>query len=459
MNIRTPIRAALSIAIVAMVALVFMSLPAMAILNDDLVEYWELDGDPNAEVDSTHNGTVIIVNPGSAAWVSGKFDQAIDLESSSNSPGKAAYVEVGGDPNDFDFFNQNMSVSLWYTTEELYVSWQGLIAKGEGSNWRLARNGDSATQLDFSPGSAGEASLDDLIGWHHVVGTSSTTTGTRLYVDGVLAGQDLAPNVYDGGGGGFNPMAIGANPDATGRAWDGKIDDVGVWNRVLSASEVSLIWNGGTGDSIASLLAQAPNLLTLEVNTLVGSMAILGDPTRSNEIDFYDISSPDPNSTLNPLGWSSLEDQDYEGNGAPGTGNGWEVLGVPSSNFLAEGFLLGSTTIGIGGSVGLGNGYNTSQDTQNLIFTYRNEFGEIVEGLVTYADDLPGDFDDDGDVDGADFLFWQIDPNVGSLSDWENNYGFVSPLSAVTSAVPEPSSLVLIVAGLLGMGARRRKQA
>jgi hypothetical protein len=94
-----------------------------------------------------------------------------------------------------------------------------------------------------------------------------------------------------------------------------------------------------------------------------------------------------------------------------------------------------------------------------LVFTYRSDIEGVVEGTVTYVDDLPGDFDDDGDVDGDDFLVWQLDPNVGSLCDWDNHYGFVSPLSAVTSAVPEPSSLVLIVVGLLGMGARRRKQA
>ncbi|TWU28683.1 PEP-CTERM sorting domain-containing protein [Bythopirellula polymerisocia] len=55
---------------------------------------------------------------------------------------------------------------------------------------------------------------------------------------------------------------------------------------------------------------------------------------------------------------------------------------------------------------------------------------------------VPGDFDSDGDVDGRDFLVWQRNTSVGNLADWQANYGV--GLSAVTTAVPEPTSLVLV---------------
>ena len=55
----------------------------------------------------------------------------------------------------------------------------------------------------------------------------------------------------------------------------------------------------------------------------------------------------------------------------------------------------------------------------------------------------PGDFDEDGDVDGADFLLWQRNTSVGSLTDWQANYGTgVGPLTAAT-AVPEPCAAIL----------------
>ena len=61
-----------------------------------------------------------------------------------------------------------------------------------------------------------------------------------------------------------------------------------------------------------------------------------------------------------------------------------------------------------------------------------------------------GDYDFDGDVDGADFLVWQrTDGTTAGLIDWQNNYGTASSLLAATAAVPEPRSVVLVL--LLGM--------
>ncbi len=66
------------------------------------------------------------------------------------------------------------------------------------------------------------------------------------------------------------------------------------------------------------------------------------------------------------------------------------------------------------------------------------------------------DNQNDCDVDGFDFLKWQLDPNVGSLTAWEANYGMVATLSASSAAVPEPTTCTLALAALcLGMSRRR----
>jgi T5SS/PEP-CTERM-associated repeat protein len=61
-----------------------------------------------------------------------------------------------------------------------------------------------------------------------------------------------------------------------------------------------------------------------------------------------------------------------------------------------------------------------------------------------------GDFDNDGDVDGRDFLAWQRNPELGNLEDWQNAYGN-NLLSA--TAVPEPNCLALLL-GLMVLSGR-----
>ena len=79
----------------------------------------------------------------------------------------------------------------------------------------------------------------------------------------------------------------------------------------------------------------------------------------------------------------------------------------------------------------------------------------------------PGDFDEDGDVDGADLNEWKGDfgNTAGSDADndgdsdgadflaWQGNYGFGVP--ATPASVPEPSALMLSVLALAAVCRRR----
>ncbi len=76
---------------------------------------------------------------------------------------------------------------------------------------------------------------------------------------------------------------------------------------------------------------------------------------------------------------------------------------------------------------------------------------DIVElqGIIGVAT-TPGDFDGDGDVDGADFLEWQrSDGSPGGLTNWRDHYGTgVGTLASANAVIPEPGSLLLC----LGIG-------
>lgn len=56
---------------------------------------------------------------------------------------------------------------------------------------------------------------------------------------------------------------------------------------------------------------------------------------------------------------------------------------------------------------------------------HQDELGRVdyVETVLQSPISDLGDFDEDGDVDGRDFLTWQRNPSVGNLADWQDNYG------------------------------------
>ena len=98
--------------------------------------------------------------------------------------------------------------------------------------------------------------------------------------------------------------------------------------------------------------------LTLEVNTATGQMAFANNSGTAIDADGYEISSVA--GSLDVAAWNSLENQDYEGSGAPGDGMGWEEMGVPSASFLSEAVLTTSYSFADAESVSLGGAFDTS---------------------------------------------------------------------------------------------------
>jgi hypothetical protein len=228
--------------------LLFLGVTAQAALIDGLEAYWNFDGenflDSVGIYDGTPQGTVPIT------FVDGLpgFGKAIKLNGEDQE-----ILITGGEPDDLAFAGGSMSVSGWFKVDAFDTAWQALIAKGEGTNWRVHRR-DQTGNLTCSMGigevgTAGGPPVNDGQ-WHHFVAIADASTFMYLYIDGVLAEQTTGAPVLASNG---QRVRIAENPDALGREWEGELDDLAIWSRALTPEEVTLL----SGNPLSALLAGA----------------------------------------------------------------------------------------------------------------------------------------------------------------------------------------------------------
>jgi hypothetical protein len=156
----------------------------------------------------------------------------------------------------------------------------------------------------------------------------------------------------------------------------------------------------------------------MSLDIVNGSATLKNQSSESFDIDYYEIRSP--SGSLNVGGWNSLEDQDYEGNGSPGSGNGWEELGNLDSSLIAEFFLTGSSDMTPGTEINLGNIWSGS--AEDLTMYYHLEDGRSFPAIISYdggGGGVDGDFNDDGAYDCSD-----IDALVAEIAGGGNNASF-----------------------------------
>jgi hypothetical protein len=112
--------------------------------------------------------------------------------------------------------------------------------------------------------------------------------------------------------------------------------------------------------------------------------------------------------------------------------------------------------------------YNPSLDRWEQ-FAFRNE--DLVFSLGATIPKLPGDFNDDGAVDAADYVVWRKGLGTAYTQDdyniWRSNFGrtwLAGGASATISAdrdsstIPEPATLVTFLVGIISIRPRGRME-
>ncbi len=189
-------------------------------------------------IDSSGNGNTG-TNNGATVNQAGKIDKAYDFNGSSDD------ISVS-DNSSLDITN-NMSISVWIKLDSLGSN-QGFVSKcGYGvANFNYAFMISSNDKLRWLDTDDTTDTTNDYISigtWYHVVVTYESGS-VKFYVDNDLketkssGASTLTPNNYD--------LLIG-EVYTYSQNFNGLIDDVRIYDFVLTTTDIGLIYNSGNG--------------------------------------------------------------------------------------------------------------------------------------------------------------------------------------------------------------------
>jgi predicted ribosomally synthesized peptide with SipW-like signal peptide len=210
-------------------------------LATDLTAYYPLDANADDASGNGYDGTVV----GDVSFGDGQVGGAASFD------GEDDYVAVPGFPD--DPVGTGVSISAWIKTQDNGEIGQRIFADDENNTggYALSLGDPGPGAVRFYSRSKDTVSLDTPTGtiqngtWHHVVGVyDDEARERRIYVDGTIEatiGDDTGPWGTDSG-----TASIGGETDSsteTNNRFRGHLDDVRVYARALSGSEVQSLYD------------------------------------------------------------------------------------------------------------------------------------------------------------------------------------------------------------------------
>lgn len=209
-------------------------LNTLSLLSDaNLVSYWRMEGNSN-DSKSSNNGTDTDIT---YSLSNGKFNQGAGFNGSTSkiSLGNVAALKP----------TTAVTVSCWINATA-YADYKAIVVADGASSW-TANNGyglvhlTATNDVSFWINNFQNNVVSGTVvpgGWHHVVGTYDKQN-VKLYIDGLLIGSDpYTSNIAYGTG----AVAIGCGAELGQFFWNGNIDDVAIFSRALTATEVLTLY-------------------------------------------------------------------------------------------------------------------------------------------------------------------------------------------------------------------------
>lgn len=221
-------------------------------LANGLIGYWTFDGNKIAGVtayDSGSGGNNGTMTNGPTPTI-GKVGQALRFD------GTDDYVSIGNSStHSFDRAN-SFSISAWFYKNSI-TGPLGIFTKQNTTAGQFTGYGIAILNNNLTPSFGLQSNTSNLANitapavsagaWHHIVGTydgSSSASGLKMYVDGVLQSSTITSDTLT------SSIVNTVAPQISGRNGAnqlsaGSIDDVRLYNRVLTSDEAKALYNMG----------------------------------------------------------------------------------------------------------------------------------------------------------------------------------------------------------------------
>jgi len=291
-----------------------------ASLNVDLEVYYTLDeASGTVAEDSILNYN--LTNVGATVNQDGILGKSYLFEASGYGTGDTAYTTTSSiGLTDYPF-----TYNAWFKGSGTALTWGGIVGINHGiGEWSGFQMGTKAENLAFlNRDDTGGDILEELDSgvdiytgsWVMVSAVFTSATDRSLWVNGNNVLNTTTNLGFDTDINAFQVGNAGNGKQAPSIEWGGNgyIDEIGVWSRALSKSELEDLYNGGTGITYTNVFTTPPNITlnspTVDANyTTVQNLIInftVYDNINLSDVKLY------INGALNQTNASGINDSNY----------------------------------------------------------------------------------------------------------------------------------------------------
>jgi hypothetical protein len=332
-----------------------------------MVGWWKGDNS-STDVFGVHNAT-LFNGATYAAGVTGTANTAFSFN------GSTQYASIADSPS-LQLANA-LSLSAWINVNTLTggTGYQTVVSKWDGStrNYGLFVKSNGSIELQYYNAASQQIILTSAAGlvstgsFYHIAATMDTATNTMtIFLNGTVVGTQSMNGAIK-----TNSAAVTLGQDGGTHNFNGRIDELAIFERALSSSEVTAIYrangSGFAGNTISG--------------NLIGTNAA-GTSAIANNLGVHIESSK-----INTVGGSSAGTRNViSGN----SNNGVYLSGVGTEWNTIAGNYIGTNSAGTSTLANL-NGVVISNNANNIVGGTTVGFGNLISGNTNFGIQVSGE--------------------------------------------------------------------